>query len=197
MRSRFFLLCGLLCVALLQGCATSVKASAKQNPAPTEAFAAFGQIELRPVVFKPGFDGDQKGLIKIGENLTEGLEPSIAKWNARQLNSRTLTIEPVIEQFEFKHGPQRVLLGPLAGGSGVLIKVRFTDGNGKLVAHPEFFQRTSAGAGMIMGIADNIMLVRIANLISDYVVSNFENAQGGPTGADDQAIASIGVPSQL
>ena len=187
---RFLLLCGVLSIALLQGCATHIKASTKQNPAPTEAFSAFGQIELKPVAFRPGFDGDEKGLFKINQNLAEDLAPSIAKWNARKLNNRSLTIEPIIDEFEFKHGAKRVLLGPLAGSSGVLVKVKITDETGKVVAHPEFFQRTSAGAGMIMGIADNIMLVRIANLISNYVVTNYERAQGGPTGADDQALAS-------
>lgn len=188
--NRFLILCGVLSIALLQGCATHVKASAKHNPPPTEAFSAFGQIELKPVVFKPGFDGDEKGLVKINQNLVERLEPSIAKWNARKLNNRALTIQPVIEEFEFKHGAKRVLLGPLAGSSGVLVKLKITDEAGKLVAHPEFFQRTSAGAGMIMGIADNIMLVRIATLMSKYVEANFERAEGGPTGADDQALAS-------
>jgi hypothetical protein len=189
-KNRILLLGALLCVALLQGCATNVKASAKQNPAPTEAFSAFGQIELKPVVFRAGLAGDEKGLSKINENLTDDLAPSIAKWNIRKLNSRSLTIEPVIEAFEFKHGPKRVLLGPLAGSSGVLIKVKITDGAGNVIAHPEFFQRATAASGMLMGVADNIMLVRIANLINDYVVANFERAQGGPTGADDQALAS-------
>lgn len=190
MNSRIFLLCSLLTVALLQGCATNIKASTKQNPAPTEAFAAFGKIELKPVVFKPGFEGDEKGLVKINQNLVKELTPSLAKWNTRKSNDRVLTIEPVIEEFEFQHGAKRVLLGPLAGSSGVLVKVKITDSTGKVVAHPEFFQRTSAGAGMIMGVADNLMLVRIANLVSNYVVNNFERAVGGPTGADDQALAS-------
>lgn len=190
--NRFLILCGVLSIALLQGCATHVKASTKHNPAPTEAFSAFGQIELKPVVFKPGFDGDEKGLVKINQNLVERLEPSIAKWNARKLNNdRTLTIQPVIEEFEFKHGAKRVLLGPLAGSSGVLVKLKITDNTGKVIAHPEFFQRTSAGAGMIMGVADNIMLVRIATLMSKYVEANFDRAEGGPTGADDQALAAL------
>lgn len=79
-------------------------------------------------------------------------------------------------------------------GSGVLVKVTFTDDTGKVVTHPEFFQRTSAGAGMIMGIADNIMLVRIANLMSRYVTTNFEHAPGASVQMKAKVEGSIPQP---
>ena len=56
---------GLLALTLLQGCATKIKASGAQNPAPTEAFSNFGRIEVKPVVFKSGYSGDYAGLAKI------------------------------------------------------------------------------------------------------------------------------------
>ena len=189
MKVRFFLSCVIASVALLQGCATNVKASVKQNPAPTEPFSAFGHIELKPVTFKQGLAAEPAALAKIDENLRKTLVPEIAKWNARSPNGRTLTIEPVIEQFEFHHGASRVLLGPFVGSSGVLMRVKFVDDKGALINNAEFFQHTTATAGWVMGIADNIMLVRISGLASRYVIANYSQAVGGATGASDAALA--------
>jgi hypothetical protein len=174
---------------LLQGCATNIKASSTANPAPAEAFSHFGRIELRPVAFKEGYNGDRAGLSKIEENIRKDLSEPLQKWNARGANGRTLIIQPVVEELSFKHGAKRVLLGPLAGSSGVLMRVTIKDGNGKVIANPEFFQRAQAmGAGFTFGVHDNLMLTRVANLASGYVIANYDRPVGGPTGADDQAV---------
>jgi hypothetical protein len=118
------------------------------------------------------------------------LAPSLETWNKRPANGRSLVIEPIVEQLEFKHGAKRVLLGPLAGSSGVLMRLKITDAKGAVVATPEFFQRADAwAAGWVLGVHDNLMLTRVANLASQYIVSNYGRAQGGPTGADDKAVA--------
>jgi hypothetical protein len=184
----------LLCAAvasttLLQGCATRIKASSTDNPAPSAEFKQFSRIELLPVVFKSGYRGDASGLAKINENLLKDLTASLAEWNSRPSNGRTLVIEPVVEELSFKHGAKRVLLGPLAGSSGVLMRLNIRDSQGKVVATPEFFQRAAAmGAGFTMGVHDNLMLTRVANLASGYVIANYETAKGGPTGADDSSV---------
>ena len=175
---------------LMTGCATKIKASSAQNPPPTEAFAGYGRIEIKPVVFKAGYVGDTAGLAKIDENFRVELAASLAEWNRRPANGRTLVIEPVIDELSFKHGAKRVLLGPLAGSSGVLMHVSIHDANGTVIANPEFFQRAAAmSAGMLWGIQDNLMLTRVGKLAAGYVMSNYDRAVGGPTGADDQAIA--------
>lgn len=176
-------------VALLQGCATKIKASSTDNPPPAKAFSAYSHIDVKPVVFKAGYKGDAAGLAKIDENLKKDLEPKLAQWNARAANGNTLVVEPVIEEMSFKHGAKRVLLGPLVGGSGVLMRVTFRDSMGKVIATPEFFQRTAAfSGGFTMGTMDNLMLTRVANLASDYIIANYDKAVGGPTGADDQSV---------
>ena len=182
----------LLSFALLQGCATKIKASAAQNPPPTEAFSAYGRIEVKPAVFKEGVKGDQAGLAKIEENLKKDLAPSLNTWNTRPANGRTLLIEPVVEALDFQRGAKRVLLGPMAGSSGVLMRVKISDvERGVVVASPEFFQRAGAwAAGFVMGVHDNLMLTRVSNLASGYLISNYARAEGGPTGADDKAIAT-------
>lgn len=181
----------LLSVALLQGCATKVKATALENPAPAEAFSAYGRIELKPTVFKAGYTADFAGLAKIDENIKKDLASPLETWNKRPANGRTLVIEPIVEALEFQHGAKRVLLGPLAGSSGVLLRLKISDGKtGTTVASPEFFQRAGAwAAGFVVGVHDNLMLTRVANLATNYVTANYARAQGGPTGADDKAMA--------
>ncbi|APW43110.1 hypothetical protein [Rhodoferax saidenbachensis] len=189
--ARFFSVAvGVVTLLAVQGCATSIKASSTQNPPPKEAFSAFGKIELKTVVFKAGTKGDASGLAKIDENLKKNLARSLDEWNARPANGRTLTIEPVIEEMAFQHGAKRVLLGPLAGSSGVLLRLNIRDAAGREVAAPEFFQRADAwSAGFVVGVHDNLMLTRVAQLASNYVIGNYARAQGGPTGADEKAVA--------
>lgn len=178
-------------LALLAGCATHIKASNSHNPPPAQAFSSYGRIEMKPVVFKDGYKGDAMGLHKIEENLKKDLTAPLERWNSGPGNGHTLVVEPVVEEMSFKHGAKRVLLGPLAGGSGVLMRVTFRDDSGKVVAEPEFFQRTAAmSGGFTMGVADNIMLTRVANLASSYVIANYDKAVGGPTGADDKSVAN-------
>jgi hypothetical protein len=178
-----------LAVGMLQGCATNIKATSTDNPPPAKAFSAYSRIEVKPVVFKEGYQGDHAGLAKIDENLKKDLAPKLAQWNSRAATGSTLVVEPVVEEMSFKHGAKRVLLGPLAGGSGVLMRVTFRDNTGKVIATPEFFQRTAAfSGGFSMGAMDNVMLTRVASLASGYIVNNYDKAVGGPTGADDKAV---------
>jgi len=175
---------------LMTGCATKIKASSAQNPPPKEAFAGYGRIEVKPVVFKTGYVGDASGLAKIDENFRADLAAPLAEWNQRPANGRTLVIEPVVDELSFKHGAKRVLLGPLAGSSGVLMHVSIHDANGNVIANPEFFQRAGAmGAGFTFGVHDNMMLTRVGKMAAGYVMANYDKAVGGPTGADDQATA--------
>jgi hypothetical protein len=192
MKNRYVALLGsvVLVMSLLQGCATKIKASTTENPPPAVAFSHYGRIEVKPVVFREGYKGDYAGLAKIQENLQKELAPSVEQWNSRPANGHTLMVEPVVEEMSFKHGAKRVLLGPLAGGSGVLMRMTFRDNTGKVIATPEFFQRTAAmSGGFTLGTMDNIMLTRVASLASKYVIRNYEKPVGGPTGADYKNIA--------
>jgi hypothetical protein len=176
---------------VLSGCATRVKASASTNPPPAEAFSAFSRIEVKPVSAAPAADASPAGVAKIQGNLTKDLTASLANWNQVPDNGRKLVIEPVVQQMQFKGGAMRVLFGPFAGSSGVLLELKITDAQGKPIANPQFFQRADAwAAGFVLGVHDNLMLTRVANLASAYVIENYSAAKGGPTGADDKAMAA-------
>lgn len=177
-------------LALVSGCATSIKASSTDNPPPAQAFSSYGRIEVKPVVFQQGYQGDHSALTKIDENMKKNLAPQLEQWNHGAGNGRTLTVEPVVEELSFKSATKRVFLGPLAGSSGVLMRVTFRDNTGKVIATPQFFQRAGAWNGAFtMGIQDNLMLTRVASLASNYIIANYDKAVGGPTGADDKAVA--------
>lgn len=178
-------------VPLLQGCATKIKASSLTNPAPTQAFSNYSRIDVKPVVFAAGYKGNDAAREKIAGNLVKELAPSLAKWNSGPANGSTLTVEPVVEQISFKSSTKRVFLGPFAGSSGVLMRVIYRDQSGKVIAEPQFFQRAGAmSGGFTLGVQDNLMLLRVAKLASSYTIANYQSAVGGPTGADDSALAA-------
>ncbi|MGI4846083.1 MAG: hypothetical protein ACRYF7_22545 [Janthinobacterium lividum] len=192
-KQRRVLLAASVAVALplMSGCATKIKASTSHNPAPSEAFSSYGRIVVKPVAFAPGYRGNPGALAKIAGNLDKNLGESVQQWNRAPDNGRTLTIEPIVEEMSFKSSTKRVFLGPLAGSSGVLMRVSFRDQAGKVIATPEFFQRASAmSGGFTLGVQDNLMLTRVSKLASDYIIANYSKAVGGPTGADDAAIAA-------
>ncbi len=189
--TRRILLAATVVVALplISGCATKIKASSSHNPAPATAFSSYGRIDVKPVAYAPGYKGNPAALGKIAANLDKDLAPSLAQWNSRPDNGRTLTVEPIVEEMSFKSTTKRVFLGPLAGSSGVLMRVTFRDNTGKVIATPEFFQRANAmSGGFTLGVQDNLMLTRVSKLASSYVIANYDQAVGGPTGADDAAV---------
>ncbi len=54
-----------------------------------------------------------------------------------------------------------------------------------MIAEPIFYARAAAMSGAYsLGGADNAMLVRIANRLSDYLLANYGQAVGGVTGAE-------------
>ena len=176
-------------VTLVPGCATKIAASSSQNPAPTEAFSAFGRIDVKPAVFASGVNGNTAALSKINQNIQLDLAQVLPEWNNARNNGRTLTIEPIVEQLSFKSGAKRAFLGPLAGSSGVLMRLQIRDDKGRVIASPQFFQRANAmAAGWAFGVHDNLMLTRVATLASAYIRANYTTAVGGRTGGDDPAL---------
>ena len=190
--TRRILMLSLITLSLggLQACATKIKASSTDNPPPAQAFSHYGRIDMKPVAFQAGYKGNPAALAKISANLDKDLAPSLQKWNAAPQNGRALTVEPVVEEMSFKSTTRRVFLGPLAGSSGVLMRMTIKDQDGKVIAAPEFFQRSGAmSGGFTLGTMDNLMLTHVANLASSYLIANYDQAVGGPTGADDKAVS--------
>jgi len=171
---------------LLSACTTEIRATSTQNPPPSEPFKNFGQFNLYPVVPNPADENDdanQRATQKIDNQLQLTLGAQLLRWDKSE--GRTLEIEPKIEEIKFVSGGKRFWAGAFAGSSAVVMQVNFKDADtGNTIAAPTFYQHASAmGGAWSIGGTDNAMLYRIAEIITDYVVRNYENAVGGPTGA--------------
>jgi hypothetical protein len=187
-----------LIVALfITGCATTyIKPSTTQNPAPAEKFSAFGQFEIQKVTLNPTYsrhDANLRASARIQEHFTARVNPIVDDWN-RSIpptpQPRVMVIEPRIEHLKFIGGSARFWVGPLAGSSAVIMKVKYIDkASGKIIAEPEFFQRAAAWSGAFtVGGQDNAMLARIVTLIADYTKGNYQEAVGGPSGAPQELV---------
>lgn len=192
MRIHFILVLALFSV----GCVTHIKPSAVQNPPPSEKFSAFGRFELQRVSLSSSYSDDsanQRAAVKIQEYFNERVSPIIDGWNRaapQGQQARVMVIEPQIEHLKFIGGATRFWVGPIAGSSAVIMKIRYIDkASGKLLAEPEFFQRAAAWSGAFtVGGQDNAMLARIVTLVADYTNRNYREAVGGPSGATDDLV---------
>lgn len=197
MNSRLILkrlsLLGLLAIAsFFTGCATNIAPTLLQNPPPAEKLSSFTNFELQPITMLAPYAGqesNERAAKKIQENFSLRVDPLIRTWNeagASSATKRTLVIKPVITEIKFIGGGARFWAGALAGSSAVIAHVDLIDKEtGKRIANPEFYARAAAMAGAwTFGSTDNVMLVRIANRMADYLSLNYAAAVGSPTGAD-------------
>lgn len=174
------------------GCATQIKSEITQNPPPAEKFSNFTRFEMPKIALVAPYAGqeaNEKALVKIQENVSLKMTPALAAWNSSGETGgrpvRTLLIETTIPEIKFINATSRVWAGAMAGSSAVILRARISEKEtGKVVAEPEFYARAAAMSGAYsIGGADNAMLVRIANRLTDYLLANYPQAVGGPSGA--------------
>lgn len=192
MRSRFLALLLALLPLFLGACVTHIKPTVVQNPPPAEKFSGFNHFELSKIVLPPPYAGqapNERALIKIQENVSLKMTPALAGWNATGASAapvRTLRIEPTITEIKFISVGSRLMAGPIPGSSAVILRARITDKEtGAVIAYPEFYARANAmGGNWSLGTTDNMMLVRVADRLTAYLLANYPAAVGGPSGAD-------------
>jgi hypothetical protein len=193
-----FVLLALGIMGLISGCATNIKATTTMNNPPTEKLSNFENLQIERVYMPPEIAEDsanRRALVKIQENIDKNINGTIYEWNSRgNPAGRKLVIKPVIEEMKFVSSGTRVFFGPMAGSSAVRMKLLLIDDSTKqVIGEPEFYQRAEAWAGAFtIGVHDNLMMTRIASLISDYIHNNYSQAIGGPTGADESLVAPQG-----
>ena len=191
MKTRFTSFVVLLSL-VLGGCVTHIKTDVTQNPPPAEKFSGFTHFEMSKIALQPPYAGqeaNEKALVKIQENVSGKMTPLLEAWNSRATAgapTRTLLIEPVIPEIKFINGTSRFWGGALAGSSAVILKAKITEKEtGRVIATPEFYARAAAmGGAWSVGGTDNAMLTRVANRLTDYLQANYDQAVGGPTGAE-------------
>jgi hypothetical protein len=193
MSKRVALAFAVLTAFVLSACGGGTKITpppSNTNPPPAAKFSDFKTIELRPITVAPEFadaEANQKATKKIQEIVDANLSGVIANWNSTERGATrgTLVIEPLITRMKFIGGGARFMVGAMAGNSAVYMEISCKDGEtGQEIAKPVIYQRANAMAGgMSVGGADNAMLNRVAQMLTDYVKSNFDAPVGGPTGA--------------
>jgi hypothetical protein len=176
-----------LLVLLLAGCVTHIEPSVTANPPPTEPLKNFGHFELLPVQASAEAKTETAALAKIETSLRDKILAVTKPWEQSDWDARKLKIEPTVEQLKFVDGGTRFFAGAFAGSSAVVIKLKLIDAaTQQVVAQPEFFQRAAAmGGAWSVGGTDNGMLERIATVAQDYLKRNYDQAVGGPTGAEE------------
>ena len=161
-------------------------ADGASNPPPKEAFNAFQRFEERPVTMGAPWAGqktNEAARTMLQADLDELLKPLLAEWNAKPAGDapRTLRIEPVVRYIRFITGGRRFFGGAFAGGSAIMVSLKITDAaTGDTIAEPDFYQHANAmGAAWSFGATDKTMLIRISNMITEYVRANYPQAVGG------------------
>ncbi len=182
----------LLASAFLSGCVTHITTDITHNPPPVEKFSAFNRFELAKIALVPPYAGqeaNERALVKIQENVSLKADPLLQDWNAAGAAAplvRTLVITPVVTEIKFISGGSRFWAGAFAGSSAVILTAKITEKEtGQVIATPMFYARAAAmGGAWTFGTTDNLMLVRIADRLTDYIAANYTAAAGGPTGAE-------------
>lgn len=156
------------------------------NPPPKEAFNAFQRFEAQAVMMGAPWAGQKTNdaaRAMLQADLDERLKPLLAEWNAKSAGDapRTLRIEPVVRYIRFITGGKRFWGGAFAGGSAIMVSLKVTDAaTGDTIAEPDFYQHANAmGAAWSFGATDKTMLIRISNMITEYVRANYPQAVGG------------------
>jgi len=160
--------------------------TASENPPPKMTLDNFKRFEMEPIAMGAPFAGQKGNEVakqKLQANVDLRAKPLLAEWNAMPAGEspRTLKIQPAIRYIRFITGGKRFFAGALAGGSSILVNVNLVDAaSGDVIASPEFYQQANAmGAAYSFGGTDKAMLIRISNMVTEYLRSNYSQAVGG------------------
>ncbi len=161
-------------MCLLTGCATQIQPSGQINQPPQITFENFKNIQLNKITLPAKYAGqaaNEKAIAKIDLLLMEKVRVIYPELNGPVTAGKTLVIAPEIIDIKFIGGAARFWVGPMAGSSAVLMKVKFIDKDtGNTIAFPEFYSKCSAWAGAFsVGGNDNAMLHRVASSATAYI----------------------------
>lgn len=179
-------------VLFLCACASNPieRAAIGDNLPPSEAFSNFKGFELKPVDLAKAAEStaNREAVREIQGALDFYMKGTVANWNnagaARGGAERTLVISPVVEELRVVSKKARFWKKAFGGDSEVVMRVSFVEKEtGRAVTSAVFYSVTSAQRGAASyGGSDEAMLSRVANQLADYLLRNYEEAVGGPSG---------------
>ena len=166
-----------------------------RNPPPSVALNAFDRIEVAPLVLAEGLDAHKGNRVAqrylqvdLDERLRQRIEAHSA--GAGDAPSRTLVVTPEITAIRFITGGKRLLFGGFGGKSWAVLKLRMVDkATGEVVAEPRFEQRAfGIFGGYSLGASDKLMLARLADMATAYLVDNTAAPVGGAVAVSTRAM---------
>lgn len=168
-----------LIVFSLASCATRLT-KPKSIPQPSlEKFSTFERVVLKPILISPDFQdsgANQSARDKMDKYLQSQLSLVFSNVEfvygneIKPSNKKTLVIDPLIKEIKFINTAARIFAGAMAGGSAVLMEVKYTNLNsGKVISNSEFYADASAWSGWG---ADNKVLNRVIEDIVLYTKVN-------------------------
>ena len=157
------------------------------NPPPAAPFNRYQRFEAAPVEMGAPFAGQKSNEVareRLQANLDERVGPLLQEWNAAPAGDTpaTLRIVPQVRYIRFITGGKRFFGGPFAGGSSIMVTLKITDAaSGEVIAEPDFYQHANAmGATWSYGATDKAMLIRISNMVTEYLRSNYAQTVAVP-----------------
>ncbi|AOE50544.1 hypothetical protein [Kangiella sediminilitoris] len=169
-------------VFLLTACATRL--TKPQGPAlpPKVPFDAFQKVVLYPITINPEFADSSPNIdaqTKMNEYLVSLLRVTFSDkeyviadedYVVSASDKRTLVLSPRIKEIKYINTAARIFAGAMAGGTAVLMDVKFEDAtNDVVLSQPEFYADASAWSGWG---ADNKVLNRVIEDINHYTKLN-------------------------
>ena len=196
---RRFLAAAVLAIACLAPlhAATPTFDTAARNPPPSVALNTFDRIEVAPLVLAEGLDAHKGNRVAqrylqvdLDERLRERIEAHNAGAGAGDAPGRTLVVTPEITAIRFITGGKRLLFGGFGGKSWAVLKLRMVDkATGEVVAEPRFEQRAfGIFGGYSLGASDKLMLARLADMATAYLVDNTAAPVGGAVAVSTRAM---------
>lgn len=165
-------------ILFASGCATQIKPP-NERPQPSNVrLGTFQTVSMKRLSVNPVYAGKNVRATKKIEEHLEACMGSVFSGRFKMIEQAGepksgLLIDPYVDSIKFIGGGARVMVGPMAGSSAVLMKVRYVDAaSKKMVAEPTFYAKANAWAAGYPGMSDNEMLKTIAQNACSYSSNN-------------------------
>jgi len=176
------LMAALLLAGLLSGCATTIQDRNETIMPSKTPLGGFAVVVMRPLTVEKmeGDAGDLDAVRHIETTLRQCMRAVFSgitfgtDAGAPAAAGQALLIEPAIVDLKKVGGAERFWVGPMAGSSAALLRMRFSDAHTQAVlAEPIFYGKASAwGGAWTFGATDNAMLSRLTSDACVYSRSN-------------------------
>lgn len=167
-------------VATLAGCATKIAPQNHTIQPSKIPLSQFQTYDLRPLVVDhmEGDNGDRAAVARLDSEIRACLNSAFIGLKPQPSTDApagtALLVEPIVVDLKKVNVSERFWVGPLAGSSAMLLKLKLTDAGAKeIIAEPVFYGKSNAwGGAFTFAATDNAMLTRVVNDACNYARRN-------------------------